>query len=176
MELADARGHPSVDLAEHDGAATGVLDHPGLEVVGSKVDEAAHRAGVADDGLDHELVQPVLRRDDVPVSAQVRRKRACRVGGVLCLHREDDVLELADEVIRHEGRRPGDELGERTFDAQSRSVDRNDVVRNAVYERDVVSRAREVRTDGPADRAGAPYQELHGISLRVSRRDRRRSG
>src|SRR5207253_3014616 len=100
----------------------------------------------------------------------------CRISGVLCLHREDDVFELADEVIRHERWRRRDELREWALDAKARPVDGSDVIIRAIHERDVVSRAREVRTDGPADRAGAPYQELHGISLRVSRRDRRRSG
>jgi hypothetical protein len=56
------------------------------------------------------------------------------------------VFELAAELVRAKGRRPSDELRQRTFDAEARSVDRIDVVGGAVYERDVMPRAREMRT------------------------------
>src|SRR5256885_17215806 len=57
-----------------------------------------------------------------------------------------------------------DELRERPLDANPHSFDGRDVIARAVHERDVVPGTREVRADGPADRSGAPYQELHGIS------------
>ena len=56
VELADPRCHTSVDLTEHHRAPPGVLDRTRLEVVRSEIDEAAHRARVADNVLDDQLV------------------------------------------------------------------------------------------------------------------------
>ena len=64
MQLLHAWRQATIDLAEHDRAAAGVLDHAWLEVIRSEVDETAHRPRVTDDRLDDELVQPVLRRGD----------------------------------------------------------------------------------------------------------------
>src|SRR5207237_4201626 len=70
-QLLDARGHAPVDLADHDGAATGVFDEAGLEVIRAEVDEAADRARIADDPFDDQLVEAVLCGDDVAVGAEV---------------------------------------------------------------------------------------------------------
>ena len=154
MQLLHARRHAPVDLAEHDRAPPGVLDHTWLQVVRAEVDEAAHRARLADDRLDDQLVQTVLRGDDVAVGAEVRRERARRRFRVLRLDGEHDVGELAVEGVGGERRCPDAELRERTLDAKSRRVHRGDVLLRAVHERDLVARAGKVRPDGAADRAG----------------------
>src|SRR3989442_1757522 len=133
VQLADARGHAPVDLPEHDRAAPRVLDHARLEVVRTEVHEAADRAPVADELLDRELVQTVLRGYDVAVRAQVRRQRARGRLGVLRLHGKDDVFELALEVVRRERRRAPRELRERSLDPESGAVDRDDVLLRSVH-------------------------------------------
>ena len=158
VQLPDARRHAPVDLAEHDCAAAGVLDHTRLEVVRSEVDEAAHRARVADDRLDDQLVQPVLRRYDVPVGPQVPRERARGRFGVLRLHRKDDLVELAAQLVGGHGGYPGVELREWPLDAEPSRVHCGDVLLHPVNERDVMPCAGEMRTDRSADRASAPDQ------------------
>ena len=166
MQFLHARCHPPIDLAHDDRAAPGVLDDARPEIVRAEVDEAAHRARIADDSFDDQLVQPVLRGDHISVGAQMLREGARGRLRVLCLDREHDVFELAFERIGGERRRPDAELRERSLDAQSRRVHRSDMVPRPVHERDVVLCPGEVRTDGAADRPRTPDQEFHGVPPR----------
>ena len=59
-----ARRDAAVDLADYHGAAAGVVNHPGLQVIGAEVDERTDRSLGANNVRDRELVEPVLRRDD----------------------------------------------------------------------------------------------------------------
>ena len=95
--------------------------------------------------------------------------------GIYEMERDDDVLELSLDLVRRARGAAGGELRDRAFDPQARSVDRVDVLGFAVHEGDVVPSACEMRAKRPADRAGAPHEELHGVSLRDFRRVRRRS-
>ena len=168
MQRLDARRVAAIDLAHHDGATPAVVDDAGLEVVGAEIDEAADRACRADPIRDHELVEPVLRRDHAAVLGEMWGERCHRCGGVLSFDREQHGLELALEPLGGERRGRYPELGDWPGDPAAVAGEHRDVVGGPVDEQDVVAGADQIGADRAADRTGAPDDDRAGAHVQPS--------
>src|SRR6185437_11547085 len=98
LQRPDPLRHRSIDLAEHGGAASAVLNNAGREVVRAEIDETADGPLRTNDFGYIQLVEPILHRDDVPAGSEVRRDRLHRSPGVLCLDAEQDPVVLTAKV------------------------------------------------------------------------------
>ena len=171
VHRARARQDAPVDLADDDGAAIAAQDPPRRQPVRAVVDEAAHRARLADMPGDDEFVEAVLRREDEAVLGEMRGDVAHRRVGVVRLDGEDDAAEPALDLARHEGAQgTSGELLHGPLDREASRAHRRDMVGGAVE-----ARAHPGGADRAADRAGAPEKDGiahfgHGpsMSARVS--------
>jgi hypothetical protein len=87
----------------------------------------------------------------------------------MTLHGDRDVLDLIGQLVGGYRAQANGELLDRSFDAQTVTIDRLHVLRVHVAQHDVVSAARHVSTNGAADRSRPNDCQLHYVPLESAR-------